>query len=110
MHLHASHDPTLVALSFGVACLASYAALQLAGRVLVATGVTRVLWLLGSAFTMGVGIWSMHFVAMLAFHVTVPIAYDVNLVILSVLVAIAASLLAFTVVSRPAPRLGAQLA
>ena len=54
---------------------------------------------------MGVGIWSMHFVAMLAFHSSLPIAYDVGLV-LSVLVAIAASLLAFMVVSRPAPRLG----
>jgi NO-binding membrane sensor protein with MHYT domain/nitrogen-specific signal transduction histidine kinase/ActR/RegA family two-component response regulator len=107
MILHASHDPTLVGLSFGVACLASYAALQLASRVLVATGVARALWLLGSAFTMGVGIWSMHFVAMLAFHVAVPVAYDVDLLLLSVLVAIAASLLAFMVVSRTAPQFGA---
>ena len=102
--MHHSYDATLVAISFIVACAASFAALQLAGRVLVVTGLTRVLWLLGSAVTMGAGIWSMHFVAMLAFKVPVPIAYDVPLVILSVIVAIAASLLAFITVSRPAPR------
>ena len=102
--LHHSYDATLVVLSFVVACVASFAALQLAGRVLVAAGRTRLLWLVGSAVTMGAGIWSMHFVAMLAFKVPVPIAYDVPLVILSVVVAIAASLLAFITVSRPSPR------
>jgi NO-binding membrane sensor protein with MHYT domain/nitrogen-specific signal transduction histidine kinase len=101
--LHPSYQPTLVVLSLVVACLASYAALHLAGRI-VAGGRRRMPWLLGSAFTMGVGIWSMHFVAMLAFHLDVRVAYRVDLVLLSVAVAIAASLLAFTIVSRPAPR------
>src|SRR5436190_2807031 len=102
--LHPSHNPALVLLSIVVACIASYAALQLAGRI-VALRRIRIPWLLGSAFTMGIGIWSMHFVAMLAFHVSLPVAYAVDLVIVSALVAIAASLLAFTIVSRPAPRM-----
>ena len=104
--LHPSHNPLLVAVSVLVACVASYAALQLAGRVLAARRWTRLAWLSGSAVTMGVGIWSMHFVAMLAFRVGLPIAYEVNLVLLSVLVAIAASLLAFVTISQPAPGRG----
>ena len=50
---------------------------------------------------MGLGIWSMHFVGMLAFHLPVPIWYDIPLMLLSVLVAIAASLLALIIVTRP---------
>ena len=50
---------------------------------------------------MGLGIWSMHFVGMLAFHVEMPVGYDVALVLASVLVAIAASALALFVASRP---------
>ena len=49
---------------------------------------------------MGLGIWSMHFIGMLAFHLPVPIAYDVPLVVLSVFVAIAASSSALMVVGR----------
>src|SRR4029453_4999059 len=61
----------------------------------------RVGWLLGSSLALGVGIWSMHFVGMLAFHLPIPVTYGVDLVLLSVLVAIAASGLALFVVSRP---------
>jgi two-component system, cell cycle sensor histidine kinase and response regulator CckA len=102
--LHPTHNPALVVLSIVVACMASYAALQLAGRIVAARRV-RILWLLGSAFTMGIGIWSMHFVAMLAFRVDLPVAYAVDLVVVSALVAFAASLLAFMIVSRPAPHM-----
>jgi two-component system cell cycle sensor histidine kinase/response regulator CckA len=102
--VHPSHNPALVILSIVVACIASYAALQLAGRIVEARRI-RVPWLLGSAFTMGIGIWSMHFVAMLAFRLHIAVAYAVDLVVISALVAIAASLLAFMIVSRPAPRM-----
>ena len=107
--LHPSHSPLLVTVSVIVACAASFAALRLAGRVLVSEGRARLAWLGGSAFTMGVGIWSMHFVAMLAFRVDVPMRYAVDLVILSMFVAIAASLVAFVTVSRPAPSAGGLL-
>jgi NO-binding membrane sensor protein with MHYT domain/nitrogen-specific signal transduction histidine kinase/CheY-like chemotaxis protein len=103
--LNSHHDPALASLSVVVACIAAYAALQLAGRVVVATGWSRSLWLVGSGFTMGVGIWSMHFVAMLAFRLPIPVSYTIDLVLLSVAVAIAASFLAFIIVSRPAPTL-----
>src|SRR5215208_909591 len=98
--MHGSHDNPLVALSILIAICASYTALSLAGRVAVARGRSRAAWLLGGSIAMGSGIWSMHFVAMLAFHLSVPIAYDVPLVALSHLAAVAASALALYVASR----------
>ncbi len=95
------YSPLLVALSFIIATLASFAALDLAGRVTAARGAARTLWLVGGAVVMGLGIWSMHFVGMLAFHLPVPIAYTLPALLLSVAVAVAASLLALIVVSRP---------
>jgi PAS domain S-box-containing protein len=96
-----SFNPAFVGFSILVAMLASYAALDLTGRVTSSTAFARLGWLVGGATVMGLGIWSMHFVGMLAFHLPVPIAYDVPLMLLSMLVAIGASLLALTVVSRP---------
>jgi NO-binding membrane sensor protein with MHYT domain len=56
----------LVAVSVLIAVCASYAALDLAGRVTKTQGRARKLWLGGGAIAMGVGIWSMHYVGMLA--------------------------------------------
>ncbi|MGI8400226.1 MAG: MHYT domain-containing protein [Gemmatimonadaceae bacterium] len=95
-----TYDPVFVVLSVVIAALASYAALDLAGRVRSAEGSTRRGWLAGGATVMGLGIWSMHFVAMLAFHLPVPIEYELPQILLSVGVAIGASLLALVVVSR----------
>ncbi|MEA2763146.1 MAG: two-component system, cell cycle sensor histidine kinase and response regulator CckA [Gemmatimonadaceae bacterium] len=101
-----SYDTFLVVLSVVVAMLASFAALDLAGRVRSESGVTRLGWLAGGGTVMGLGIWSMHFVGMLAFHLSVPIEYDVPLMLLSMLVAVAASLLALVVVNRPLVGMG----
>ena len=78
------YDPTLVAISYAIAVMASYVALNLAGRINTANGWGRRGWWLGGSVAMGVGIWSMHFVGMLAFHLPVPIGYDLGLVLLSV--------------------------
>lgn len=99
--MHGSHNSLLVAVSIAIAILASYTALALAGRVAVTQGGARRAWLLGGSIAMGIGVWSMHFVAMLAFRLPVPIAYDVPRVALSLLAAIAASALALVVASRP---------
>jgi methyl-accepting chemotaxis protein PixJ len=95
-----TYDPLFVVLSVLIAALASYAALDLAGRVRSAEGSTRLGWLAGGATVMGLGIWSMHFVAMLAFSLPVPIQYELPQMLLSVAVAIGASLVALVVVSR----------
>jgi diguanylate cyclase len=98
--LPTTYDPYLVALSVVVASIAAYTALTLAERVTVAQGRLRLLWLLGGATAMGSGIWSMHFTGMLAFSLPIPISYDVPLVVLSLLAAIAASGVALSIVTR----------
>jgi two-component system sensor histidine kinase/response regulator len=95
------YDLRLVLLSVIVAIVASYAALDLSGRVYASEGRSRVFWILGGAFVMGAGIWTMHFVGMLAFHLPVAVTYGAPLVVLSVAVAMSASGLAFWVVSWP---------
>ncbi len=94
------YDSVLVILSVVIAMLASFAALNFAGQVTTASGSKRFGWLAGGASVLGIGIWSMHFVGMLAFHLPVAIAYSLPLMLLSVGVAIAASLLALMVVSQ----------
>src|ERR1700735_2773150 len=88
MFLTGTYNPYLVALSILVACFASYTALDLSGHVGPARGFARRVWLLAAAITMGGGIWSMHFVAMLAFIMPIPMSYDIGLTILSLVVAI----------------------
>jgi PAS domain S-box-containing protein len=95
-----SYDYRLVALSVVILALASYAALDLAGRVTAARGSVRMAWLTGGACAMGIGIWSMHYIGMLAFSLPVSIWYDWPTVALSLLCAVMASAAALFVVSR----------
>ncbi|MUG99745.1 PAS domain-containing protein [Scytonema sp. UIC 10036] len=99
--MSSTYDQGLVALSIAIAILSSYTALDLAGRVTAAEKRVRLAWLIGGSITMGIGIWSMHFVAMLALNLPVPIAYDVGTVIFSTLPAIVASGGALFLASRP---------
>jgi len=100
VNLIGSYNYALVALSVLIAIFASYAALDLAGRVTAAGGWTRAAWLLGGAGAMGTGIWSMHYIGMLAFILPIPVAYHWPTVLLSLLAAILASVVALSVVSR----------
>jgi two-component system, sensor histidine kinase and response regulator len=98
--LAGNYDYRLVALSVLIAMLASYAALDLAGRVTAARGRVRFVWLTGGAGAMGLGIWSMHYIGMLAYSLPVPVLYNWPTVLLSLLAAIFASGVALFVVSR----------
>ncbi|WP_353070901.1 MHYT domain-containing protein [Tunturiibacter gelidoferens] len=100
VNLIGSYNYALVALSVLIAMFASYAALDLAGRVTAAGGWTRAVWLLGGAGAMGTGIWSMHYIGMLAFILPIPVAYHWTTVLLSLFAAILASVIALYVVSR----------
>ncbi|MEA2543607.1 MAG: hypothetical protein QOH35_4973, partial [Acidobacteriaceae bacterium] len=100
VNLIGSYNYALVALSVLIAMFASYAALDLAGRITATGGWTRAVWLLGGAGAMGTGIWSMHYLGMLAFVLPVPVAYHWPTVLLSLLAAILASVVALGVVSR----------
>jgi signal transduction histidine kinase len=99
--LHHSHNAVLIYISIFIAVFASYTALDLVSSLTLARGRARWAWLLGGSLVMGVGIWSMHFVGMLAFSIPgVTISYDIFLLILSIVVAIAASMLSLHVLSR----------
>lgn len=100
-HVHGSHDTLLVIFSYIVAAAASFTVLNLVGIIAsLKKAAVRWLWLLFGAAVMGTGIWSMHFIGMMAFSLPVPIAYDMVLVVLSVIFAIAASFIALYVVAR----------
>jgi signal transduction histidine kinase len=99
--LHASYSPLLVLLSVAVAVGASYTALELTHRTSQAVGGARRLWLAGGMALMGLGIWSMHFIGMLAFHTGLEVSYDAGLTFGSLAIAVAASGLALGIASRP---------
>src|SRR6516162_7122806 len=88
MTIIGTYDPYLVALSIAIACLASYAALDLGGRIRGSRRWALQAWLATAAIAMGGGIWSMHFIGMLAFVMPMPVSYDVGLTLLSLVVAI----------------------
>jgi NO-binding membrane sensor protein with MHYT domain/CheY-like chemotaxis protein len=100
MVVSGSFDLSLVALSVVIATGAAYTALDLAGRIRVSRGRARLSWLILAAVTMGGGIWSMHFVAMLAFVMPMPVTYHVGLTALSLIVAVAVAGLGFLAMSR----------
>ncbi|WMJ68369.1 bifunctional diguanylate cyclase/phosphodiesterase [Stenotrophomonas sp. 24(2023)] len=96
-----SYSQSLVAFSLLVAILASYTALDMAGRLATSTGRVARWWLAGGAAAMGLGIWSMHFIGMLAFDLPIPVGYDLAITGYSLLVSIGASAFALWLVSRP---------
>jgi methyl-accepting chemotaxis protein len=98
--MHGTYDAFLVGLSIVIAVLASFTALTLAGRVKEAVGRARMVWLVGAATALGGGIWSMHFVAMLAFSLQMPIQYNVALTAISLVAAIVVTALALYTVTR----------
>ncbi|HXE63673.1 MAG TPA: MHYT domain-containing protein [Bryobacteraceae bacterium] len=95
-----SYDFRLVTLSVVLAVLASWAALDLGGRVTAARGWPRFLWLTGGSLAMGLGIWAMHYVGMLAYSLPVAVLYDWPTVLLSLLAAVIAAFIALFIVSR----------
>ena len=98
--MQASYNTWLVALSIVVAMAVAYTALKLAARVAEADGTGGRLWLFGGAVAMGTGIWSMHFIGMLAFSVSIPLRYDIVETLGSLVIAIITSGFALAIASR----------
>ena len=88
-------DSVLICVSLIVVFIASFTALDTAGRVAVSRGWSARFWLLVGGIAMGIGVWAMHFIGMLAMMMPMMMRYDTRLTILSLLVAILASVLAF---------------
>ena len=86
-----SYNLGLVCLSFVIAVVASYTALDLALRIGESYGITKKIWIGGCAFSMGGGIWSMHFTAMLAYQLPFEVSYDIWITLLSIIISIIAS-------------------
>ncbi|WLI76754.1 bifunctional diguanylate cyclase/phosphodiesterase [Kosakonia sp. H02] len=100
--LVSQYDYILVVVSFVVAILASYTALNMAGRVATSTGASSWVWLIGGGVAMGIGIWAMHFIGMLAMNMSMNMRYEPLLTLVSMVIAIGSSLFALWLVSAPA--------
>ncbi|MAA74054.1 MAG: hypothetical protein CMN28_05055 [Salinisphaeraceae bacterium] len=92
-------DYSLVTLSVLVAVAASYVAIDMTGRISAATGRVEMGWRFGGAFAMGMGVWAMHFIGMLALELPFAVSFDLRVTALSMLAAIVASYFAFRLVS-----------
>ncbi|MEC1452153.1 diguanylate cyclase [Bacillus haynesii] len=88
-----------VLLSYITAVLAAYTALDLSERVVHTKGRKNIGWLLAGSLTMGLGIWSMHFIGMVSFQTAEEMKYDLRFVLFSIVAAFAGSLISFYVVN-----------
>ncbi len=95
-----SYDYPVAVLAVCISVLASYTALDLAERITAACGAARRVWLISGGVVLGIGIWSMHYTAMWAFRLPVPVRSDWPIAVLSLVEGIAASILALFIVSR----------
>ena len=96
-----SWNGNLIALSVLIAMLGSFTALSHAERMRESHGYQAKAWMVAGGLTLGMAIWSMHFIGMLAFHLNIPIAYDTSLTFLSILPAVAAALFGFHLLQSP---------
>ena len=99
--MNGTYDFALVVVSYIVAVFASFVALDMSSRISASEGRASRWWLISGSVSMGIGVWSMHFIGMLAFHLPVPQGYDLLITLYSLLIGIAASGYALYLVSRP---------
>jgi NO-binding membrane sensor protein with MHYT domain len=97
--LNGAYEPMLVLLSMGIATWASFVALNVASRIWSSTGWVRIGWILAAATAMGGGIWSMHFIAMLAFSLPVPVGYSIPITLISLAIAINVTAVGFAIIA-----------
>jgi NO-binding membrane sensor protein with MHYT domain len=94
-----SYNYFLVALSYVISVCGAFTALVLARESAKVSGPERLPWVTWSAVIMGgIGIWSMHFVAMMAYDIDMPINYDITLTALSLLIGTVSTGVGFAIV------------
>jgi len=93
------YEPRLVVLSLLVAIFSSWMGLQITGRA-SANRAHRAIVLGAGSLALGAGVWSMHFIGMLAFNLCTPVHYDHRVTLLSALPSIGASWVALSLISR----------
>lgn len=99
-HVHGTYDFALVVFSYVVAVMASYTVLDLVGWVSKTFGRKRLLWLLFGSIAMSMGVWSMHFIGMLAFSLQVPVSYNLFIIFESYVAILIGSFLSLFIVGR----------
>ncbi|PYO77131.1 MAG: hypothetical protein DMD63_12195 [Gemmatimonadetes bacterium] len=102
--LEKSYNIALVVFSISVAAIGAYATIEIARRVRATEGRRRQRWIYGGIVAMALGAWSMDFVGLFALRLTVPVWYDILLVIASFLAAVMGSAIAFFVINRDSAR------
>lgn len=95
--LNVSWDPVLIAISFLVAFIASFVALDSAGKIPLSSRKAALFWRIAGGVTLGIGIWSMHFIGMLAMKMPMIMSYHLWLTLGSLGVAVLASTLAINI-------------
>jgi len=98
-----TYSLALVGLSFVVAVAASYVAFALAAHISSTKGWAGAYWLAGGAVAMGAGIWSMHFVGMLAYELPIAMSYNFAMTLASLVIAVLVSGFALHLVARSRP-------
>jgi NO-binding membrane sensor protein with MHYT domain len=101
-----TYDPLLIALSYAISVFGAFTALQLAVAIPTAKGTALWGWVVGAAAAMGGGaIWSMHFIAMLAFRMPMKVSYDLSLTLASLVLAMLVTGAGLFIVGRGRPSL-----
>ena len=98
--MEGTYNHWLVVTSVVVAILAAYTALDMVNRVNRSRRSTAILWLMAGGAAMGVGIWSMHFIGMLAFRLPIAIGFDPLITLVSMAASMASSTFALWLVSQ----------
>ncbi|PHS24091.1 MAG: bifunctional diguanylate cyclase/phosphodiesterase [Methylophaga sp.] len=100
--LEQTYSIPLVVLSVFIAIVSSFTAFGVAERIYASSQKAyKIAWTLFGALTMGFGIWAMHFIGMLALSLPVPVVYDVTTTLISVIPAIAASVVVLWMMAKP---------
>ncbi|MFW7213929.1 putative bifunctional diguanylate cyclase/phosphodiesterase [Enterobacter sp. BNK-22] len=89
--LNISWDPVLIAVSYLVAFIASFVALDSAGKIPLSSRKAALFWRMAGGISLGIGIWSMHFIGMLSMQMPMMMRYDLWLTLASLGVAVIAS-------------------
>ncbi|XGI81123.1 putative bifunctional diguanylate cyclase/phosphodiesterase [Enterobacter hormaechei] len=95
--LNISWDPVLIAISYLVAFIASFVALDSAGKIPLSSRKAALFWRMAGGISLGIGIWSMHFIGMLSMQMPMMMSYDLWLTLASLGVAVVASATALNI-------------
>lgn len=98
--LDVTWNPVLIVISFLVAFIASFVALDSAGKISDASRLAALFWRIAGGMTLGIGIWAMHFIGMLSMQMPVSMHYEVWLTLASLGIAILAATTALNIAVR----------